>query len=319
MHGSPAILRCRLTLTYCGNCNRVNVVLTSSLLALPGANREVAMGCVEEFGYSSSATVEDTFTDRVARLLDTIDCRLAQSGQEREAIFRLRYQAYLRDEGITPNSSRMFSDAYDEAGNVYLFGLYIGGDLASSVRIHVASRQDPEFPTGEVFPEVLRPKLDAGNVMVDTTRFVVDEKLARLHRALPYATLRLSGMAAHQFRADYLLAAVRAEHQAFYRRVFRYERVCGPRPYPMLTKPICLMMVNYPTFVDQVHRRYPFFRSTFSERRLLFERRPQPRHSGGEWVNDVPARSQRPARSSGNDLPFVELDPASADPHLAYR
>ncbi len=235
------------------------------------------MGSVEDFPHRSRSTVADraisegSFSDRVVSLLDRIDCRLVEYGEEREAIFRLRYQAYLRDEGIVPNASRRFSDAYDELGNVYLFGLYIDDKLASSVRIHVASREHPEFPTLEVFPEVLQPKLAAGNILVDTTRFVVDENLARIHRALPYVTLRLSGMAAHQFHADYLLAAVRAEHQAFYRRVFRYELVGEPRPYPMLTKPICLMMVNYPAFVDQVHRRYPFFRSTLVERRMLFQ------------------------------------------------
>lgn len=253
------------------------------------------MGCLEEFPQQSDSIFEDSFPDRVARLLDRIDCRLAESGEEREAIFRLRYEAYLRDQGIAPNSSKKFTDAYDNIGNVYIFGVYLDGQLASSVRIHAASREHPEFPTGEVFPEILRPLIEAGSVMIDTTRFVVDENLAKLHRALPYATLRLSGMAAHHFHADYLLAAVRPEHQAFYRRVFRYERVCEPRAYPLLTKPICLMMVNYPAFVDQVHRRYPFFRSTFSERKLLFTR------SGGSSVAAQPQGALRP---------LVERDPA---------
>lgn len=213
------------------------------------------------------------FSDRVAQLIGRIDCRLANTGEEREAIFRLRYRAYLRTNGISPNSTGTFSDAYDEVGNVYLFGLYIDDELASSIRIHVASKGRPDFPTGDVFPEILQQKLDAGNVMVDTTRFVVDENLARLYRELPYATLRVGGMAADQFHADYLLAAVRTEHQVFYRRVFRFEMVSAPRPYPMLTKPVCLMMVNYPAFVNSVHRRFPFFRSTLRERRILFDQR----------------------------------------------
>jgi len=32
------------------------------------------------------------------------------------------------------------------------------------------------------------------------------------------------------------------------------------------------MTVNYKDVADQVHRRYPFFRSTFFERRMLFAR-----------------------------------------------
>ena len=217
---------------------------------------------------SGSAT---NLSESVARLLDKIDYRLADSTDAREAIFRLRYQAYTRDGGIFPNGSRKFSDAYDEIGNVFLFGVYIDGELASSIRIHVASREHPAFPTLDVFPDILQTEIDAGKVIVDSTRFVADEKLSRTYRVLPYATLRLGGMAAHHFHADHLLAAVRPEHQAFYRRIFHHRLVGAPRPYPGLAKPICLMMADYPRFVGQVHRRYPFFRSTLFERRMLFE------------------------------------------------
>ena len=110
---------------------------------------------------------ESSFPDRVAQLLDRIDYRLADSDQRREAIFRLRYQAYLRDGGIPPNPSRTFFDPYDEAGDVYLFGLYIDDELASSIRIHVASKERPDFPGLEVFRDFLQPELDAGKVLID--------------------------------------------------------------------------------------------------------------------------------------------------------
>jgi N-acyl-L-homoserine lactone synthetase len=237
---------------------------------------------------------ESSFPDRVAQLLDRIDYRLADSDERREAIFRLRYRAYVRDGGISPNPSRTFSDPYDETGNVHLFGLYIDDELASSIRIHVASKEHPDSPGLEVFPDFLGPELDAGKVLIDSTRFVSDENLARLHRALPYATLRLSVMAARHFGADYLLATVRAEHQAFYSRKFHYQVVCEPRPYPLLAKPICLMTVHYPTFVDQGLRQHPFFRSTFFERRMLFER----------------CRYRSPPTLP--DPPFVQVDAAKA-------
>ena len=213
------------------------------------------------------------FSERVARLLDRIECRLADSGEQREAIFRLRYQAYMRDGAISPNSSRMFSDPYDEKGNVYLFGFYIDDELASSIRVHIASKEYPDFTSLEAFSDFLQPELDAGKVIVDTTRFVTDENFSRLYRALPYATMRVAGVACEYFGAELLLAAVRTEHQAFYRRIFHHQLICEARPYPGLTKPLSLMTVHYPTFVRQVHQRYPFFRSTLFEQRTLFERR----------------------------------------------
>jgi hypothetical protein len=222
--------------------------------------------------FTDHAGAESSFSDRIARLSDRIDYRLVDSSEQCEAIFRLRYQAYIRDGTISPNASGTFCDPYDEIGNVYLLGLHIDDELASSVRVHVASREHRDSPSLEVFADALQPELDAGKVIIDTTCFVADENLARLHRGLPYATLRLCMLAAQYFSADHLLATVSAEHRIFYRRAFDYRLICEPRPYPLMAKPLGLMTVQYPSATDQLYRRYPFFRSPFFERRMLFER-----------------------------------------------
>jgi N-acyl-L-homoserine lactone synthetase len=213
-------------------------------------------------------------SDRVAYILDRIDCRLAESVEDREAIFRLRYEAYRSEDTIAPNFTQTFYDPYDDAENVWLFGLYIDGDLASSIRLHVASEESRDFPSRHVFPDVLEPELDAGKVIVDPTRFVTSRRFSRGNFGLTYATCRIAWLAAAYFGAEHLLAAVRAEHQAFYRRTFNHRVICEPRPYPLLAKPISLMTVEYSGVADQVHQRYPFFRSTLFERRMLFERYP---------------------------------------------
>ena len=100
----------------------------------------VALSRQSQAAFSDQSSSESSFPDRVAQLLDRIDYRLADTDKRREEIFRLRYRAYLREGGISPNPSRTFSDLYDEAGNVYLFGVYIDDELASSIRIHVASK-----------------------------------------------------------------------------------------------------------------------------------------------------------------------------------
>ena len=253
---------------------------------------------------SDQLGAESSFCKRIEQLLARIDCRRVNSEEEREAIFRLRYQAYMREGTISPNSSEMFSDPYDDSDNAYLFGLYIDDELASSIRIHVGSTEHPYFPSLEVFSDVLQPELDAGKIIVDATRFVVDEKLSKRYRALPYATVRLNWLAAEYFDTDYSLAAVRPEHQAFYRRIFRLRLICEPRPYPHLTKPICLMASDYRTVANYVHQRYPFFRSTLFERHKLFWRlRP-----AGNRSNRGASTSREPSRSRAPNHPFVELE-----------
>jgi hypothetical protein len=212
------------------------------------------------------------FADRAGHLLTRVDCRRADDSAQQGAISRLRYQAYLREGAISPNPSGQFSDHYDETDNSYLFVLYVDGELASSLRVHVTSEERLKLPSLEVFPEHLQPEFDAGKVLVDTTHFVADEKLSRLHRDLPYVTFRICMLAAEYFGADHCLVAVQPEHQAFYRRAFNYRVVCEPRPYPQLTKPLSLMALHFPSAADELYRKYPFFRSSSFERRRLFER-----------------------------------------------
>ena len=65
---------------------------------------------------------------------------------------------------------------------------------------------------------------------------------------------------------------MRAEHQAFYRRVFLQEPLCEPRLFPGLLKPVGLMAAHYPTLREKVFARYPYLHSSAFERRMLFDR-----------------------------------------------
>jgi len=218
------------------------------------------------------ASAQPTFTDRLQLLLERADFRRADSEDVREAIYRLRYDAYVAEGAIKPRFDKLFTDHEDEFGNAWIFGVYLDGELVSSIRLHVATKDYPEMPSLEVFPEVLQRALDDGKTVIDPTRFVISRDASRKYPQLRYVTTRLAWLACAYFDADLLLASVRAEHRAFYSRVFGHETVCAPRPYPMLEKPICLMVSDYMAVRDEVQHRYPILRSSVFERRMLFER-----------------------------------------------
>ena len=205
-------------------------------------------------------------------LLDRVDYRLAETPAEKEVIYRLRYRAYLREGAILPSSEKRLTDAYEDAPNAWTFGVYVDGELYSSIRVSVLTSEWRMSPSVELFGDVLHPKLDQGLVFIDSTRFVADPDKARSLPELPYVTVRLGSMAGVHFHADFGLAIVRPEHQAFYRRVFLQETWCEPRLYPGLVKPVGLMAAHLPTVRDRVLARYPFLRSSAFERRMLFER-----------------------------------------------
>jgi hypothetical protein len=221
---------------------------------------------------SSEAAPQISLSDRVLRLLERVDYRRAETAGERDAIFKLRYAAYLREGAIPPNPSERFSDDLDDTANALIFGVHVDGELASSIRLHVATRAHPQLPALNVFSDVLSPVIAAGRTVIDPTRFVADRAASRRYPELCYVTTRLAMLASEYFAANLLLATVRAEHQAFYRRVFGHRLICEPRHYPSLTKPISLMALDYPTARERVLQRNPFFRSSLFERRMLFAR-----------------------------------------------
>ncbi len=215
---------------------------------------------------------QSSFCDSVYELIGRAECRPVLDAGEREEVFRLRYAAYRREGALPLNAPEIFRDRFDQEPNSTTFGIYVDGRLASSLRIHVVNRFTPEHPGLHVFPDHLSPLIDAGQVLIDPTRFVIDAVSSRRYPKLPYVTVRLAWLACEWFRADKLLATVRSEHQAFYKRLFGHRIVCSARPYPTLTKPLGLMVLDYRLARDKVVRRYPFFSSTLSERQSLFAR-----------------------------------------------
>jgi N-acyl-L-homoserine lactone synthetase len=220
--------------------------------------------------------VASGLSDRVDRLLERVDFRRADEQEDREAIFRLRYAAYVREGAIPSHPSQRFTDKFDEADNAWIFGIFIDGELASSIRLHVAFRAQPAIPALDVFADILAPEIARGRTVIDPTRFVADKIASRRNPELCYVTTRLAILGSEYFHADLLLATVRAEHQAFYRRVFGHKLICDPRHYPSLTKPISLMALDYPLARERLMQRHPFLRSTVFERHRLFARAPQP-------------------------------------------
>jgi hypothetical protein len=214
------------------------------------------------------------FSDRMAQLLQRVEYRRADSPDDREAIFGLRYDAYLREGEIGPLPSRRFADHVDDEPNTFNFGVYIDGVLAGAIRLSVTIPGSVWLPAFEVFEDILSPEIQAGKTFVDPSKFVANYASSKRHPELPYVILRVAWVAMAYFRADLLLGAIRVEHLAFYKRLWRCHVLCPPRPYPGLCTPVCLAAVDYLAVQNEVHRRHPFFQSRILEQKMLFDRCP---------------------------------------------
>src|SRR5690606_23717663 len=119
----------------------------------------------------SAATQASSATSRFALtlidLLDRVQYRRVSIDEQLDPVYRLRYEAYRREEFIPINSEQITRDAYDDAGNCYCFGVYIDDKLVSSIRLHIATAEDPTSPSRRIWPDVLGAIIDSGGSYVD--------------------------------------------------------------------------------------------------------------------------------------------------------
>jgi hypothetical protein len=220
----------------------------------------------------SGAEPRTPLFERGAGLSDRVDYRLMETPEEKDCIYVMRYKAYLHGGVTAPSESQRVSDHYDDAPNAWMFGVYVDGELCSSLRLNVLTSECRISGATGLFGDVLHPRLDRGEVFIDPLRFAADPEKARLFPELPYLTVRLAYLACEHFNADTGLALVRAEHQAFYRRVFMSEAIAEPRSFPGFLPKVTLLASDFRTVREKVMTRFPIMRSSAFERRMLFQR-----------------------------------------------
>jgi hypothetical protein len=223
-----------------------------------------------------------SFADRVLRLLERVEHRVASTPEEREAAFRLRFEAYQKI-GFLQRSDgeRLYDPRYDDAPNAWITTTFIDGELAGTVRVNIGAGENAVLPGLQVFADVFVPKLSAGEVIAEFTRLAARLTLSSVYPELAYVVMRPAFMAAEHGDADWAVGTPRAEHIAFYRRAFGATVWRSPRDYPGLTAKLACVGADYRLARQLVELRYPFFRSDPAERERLFGPPRHRPHRGG--------------------------------------
>ncbi len=204
-------------------------------------------------------------------LLDEVEVRKARNGDDFEDVCKLRYKAYRAKGFVEESRHGKCHDELDQSENVNIFGLYIGGEIVSTIRIHhLQSLNDPS-PSRLVFPDIIEPKLAQGVTFIDSTRFTIDPEFDARGGALHFITVRLSVLACEYFDADYSLSLARPAHGGFYKRYFGFEEWGRERFFPGLKFPVNLFASDVNAVRQDVFHRLPFLNSLPKEREILFD------------------------------------------------
>ncbi|WP_292523391.1 hypothetical protein [Mesorhizobium sp.] len=231
----------------------------------------VSEGVVDVDDRPTDLSGMSSFSRNVSTLLERVEYRRCESGEDMEAIYRLRYKAYRLNGFLPESSDQMMMDALDDTPNCYRFGVFVDNSLVCTLRLHHLTPSEPYAPAMTRFGDLLHPRLLRGESFINPTLLAADPNFISMHRALPYVTLRLAIIASVHFHVTACLGVIRKEHTAFYQRIFGAVQVGQPRDYPPFTVPVVLYDANYELNLERVLQRFPFFRSTPMEQRMLFE------------------------------------------------
>jgi hypothetical protein len=240
------------------------------------------------------------FLESILELLPRIESRRIRTAEDHAEVFKLRYRAYLTNDLIDANEKGVSVDSYDLLPNCQIFGLYLDGELASSLRIHRVRDDSPWCPALKTFPEHIAPRLEAGESFVDGSRFCVDPSRSAELSALPFLTVRLAYMASIHFESTYNISVVRREHAAFYRRYFGFERWAAGKNLDWYKLPVDLYVGDMRKNRARIDERLPFMQSNFEERLMLFS-------------DDLPSQGiRRVTGLHGNAATNSPVDPRAA-------
>src|SRR5260221_806025 len=120
----------------------------------------------------AAAEVTALFPERSADPLEHVDYRLAETPEEKDEIYRLRYRAYLREGAILPSQSERVTDRYDDEPNNFTFGVYYRGELYSSIRVSVLCGKWRGSPSSQMFREVRHSPRVPGDSVSEPTAAV---------------------------------------------------------------------------------------------------------------------------------------------------
>jgi hypothetical protein len=211
------------------------------------------------------------FSDRILRLLEQVEHRVAKTSEDREMAFRLRYDAYVRNGLVEPRGdARLYDQCYDDADHSWITMTFIDGELVGTTRVNLAFSEDGIMPAYSVYPDAIGPKLKLHQKLVEFTRTAARLEFSKLYPELPYITLRPGYLAAEHFSVDYAIASARTDHVPFFRRIFGFVPWSEPREYPAFTAKVACLGADFFAVRNRIEARYPFFRSTQAEREALF-------------------------------------------------
>ena len=167
---------------------------------------------------------------------------IANTDEEKQAVYRLRYQSYRHDDVIEPSHNKMFRDEYDDLPSSRI--IYVeqsGKGVVGSLRFTLRTPTSTKVTSSEYksFPDILEP-IAAKQSIVCANRLCIAPESTNKSQILAYL-LAAKIFGSDYIEADYAIAATTTNKLKFYKHLLGMQQISDTRKLPGLKCEYCLV------------------------------------------------------------------------------
>jgi len=174
--------------------------------------------------------------------------KLAQTLEEREAVFRLAYQVYFEKGFIKKNSREMLIREYDfDDATAILMVKDHSNNIVGSVTLVFDG--ESYLPAQTLYGEEILNLRRSGEKTVEISRLIIDPKFRNSKEILLLMINYLFIFASYVRNFTYLAIEVNPRHKNYYQELLGFHQVGGEKPCPSVENApallLCLPLCHY--------------------------------------------------------------------------
>ena len=181
--------------------------------------------------------------------------KVANTLEEREAVFNLAYQVYLKKGYIKENENEWLIQSYDTNSETIIL---IVQDRQKNIAgtITLVFDGDSKLPAEKIYNNELKLLRSSGKKMVEISRLVISHEHRNSKEILVLLFNYLAIITHHVKNYHGIITQVNPRHKTYYKSLLRFDEIGGEKPCPIVQNaPAVLLYLATSTYLSEITRK----------------------------------------------------------------
>ena len=180
--------------------------------------------------------------------------KIANTLEEREAVFKLGYQIYLEKEFIKPNPQEYLIQSYDQdPRSIILIVQDRNKKIAGSVTL--VFNESSQLPAEKIYASELKTLKKNGEKLVELSRLIINPEFRNSKEILILLFNYLAIYSYHVENYDSLVVEVNPRHKNYYKMLLNFDEIGEEKACPsVLNAPAILLHLPLSRYQSEVKR-----------------------------------------------------------------